>query len=298
LNIAALELLEDAAPAWIELDRLAATLGSTAGELRNDLFRLEEFGFDIERHPHYGLRYAGPALRLCPDLMEWRLNTRLIGRRIAVWNRVTSTNDLALRAAASATNDGLAVFAEKQTRGRGRRGRVWHAPAGTSLLMSVLLFPRPALRDALLLTCLSVVAVCDTLEDAFALKPQIKWPNDVLLGGRKVCGILVELNAGAVLGIGLNCNGLSEDLPPEVREAATTLAEQTGTVVDRSRLARRLLQTLDAVYEELRAAGPARLWNRWRERARGRTDVGSGPTVTTGGESSVVIAGRFDSPRP
>ena len=106
-----------------------------------DLDALEAFGFALERHPYRGVAYRGPADRLCPDQIEDGLETRRVGRRIAVWNRVTSTNDLAVRASASTANEGLVVLAEEQSAGRGRRGRAWTAPPGSSILMSVLLFP-------------------------------------------------------------------------------------------------------------------------------------------------------------
>ena len=107
--------------------------------------RLVSFGFGIEQHPYRGASYVGPADRLCPDQIEHELATRWLGRRIVVWNRVTSTNDLAARAGASGSNDGLVILAEEQTSGRGRRGRSWTAPPRSSILMSVLLFPPPQL---------------------------------------------------------------------------------------------------------------------------------------------------------
>jgi BirA family biotin operon repressor/biotin-[acetyl-CoA-carboxylase] ligase len=267
LNIAAIESLADCAPDWIGIDQLAGRLGIDLRQLGRDLIDLEQFGFSLEHHPHYGLRYAGPAARLCPDQMEWHLNTRLIGRRIAVWNRVTSTNDLAMRAAHSKVNEGLVVFAEEQTHGRGRRGRRWEAPTGTGLLMSVLLFPPAKLRDPVLLTCLAAVAVCDTLEQSFNLAPRLKWPNDVQVDERKVCGILVELADGAVIGIGLNAGDRPKDFPAELRATSTSVAESIGGPVDRSLLARRLLQTLDQGYHQLGTHGPEPLWRRWCDRA-------------------------------
>ena len=133
------------------LDRLRAAAGDyrtartswvlTSDSVRADLDALDSFGFAIERHPYRGAAYAGPAERLCPDQIEHELATRRVGRRIAVWSRVSSTNDLAARAGGSASNDGLVVLAEEQTAGRGRRGRSWTAPPRSSILMSVLLFP-------------------------------------------------------------------------------------------------------------------------------------------------------------
>ena len=120
-------------------------LGEDRAQVWEDLEALERFGFQIERHPYLGAAYRGPTCRLCPDQIEHGLKTRGIGRRIAVWNRVGSTNDLAARAGSTPANDGLVVLAEEQTAGRGQRGRIWTAPARSSILMSVLLFPPPRL---------------------------------------------------------------------------------------------------------------------------------------------------------
>ena len=125
VNIPLLDRLRAAGGAFVPL----AELGANLDRLRRDLDELEAFGFAIERHPYLGAAYRGPAGRLCPDQIEYELGTRRVGRRVAVWNRVTSTNDLAARAAASTANDGLVVLAEEQTAGRGRRGRTWVGPA-------------------------------------------------------------------------------------------------------------------------------------------------------------------------
>ena len=144
----------ESAPAFLNiplLDRLraasdfvpAAELAEPGGRLRlaDDLDALEAFGFEIERHPYLGAAYRGPASRLCPDQIEHELGVRRIGRRIAVWNRLGSTNDVAARGARATANDGLVVLAEEQTTGRGQRGRIWTAPPRSCILMSVLLFP-------------------------------------------------------------------------------------------------------------------------------------------------------------
>src|SRR5438552_2188003 len=133
LNIAILERLRAAGGAYMPWD----AIDPDGERVRGDLDALVSFGFGIERHPDRGAAYVGPADRLCPDQIEHELATRWIGRRIAVWSRVTSTNDLAGRAGRSASNDGLVVFAEEQTAGRGRRGRSWSAPPRSAILMSV-----------------------------------------------------------------------------------------------------------------------------------------------------------------
>ncbi|MFO0911289.1 MAG: biotin--[acetyl-CoA-carboxylase] ligase, partial [Isosphaeraceae bacterium] len=204
--------------------------------------------------------------RLCPDQIEEGLNASRIGRRIAVWNRVASTNDLAARAANSTANEGLVILAEEQSAGRGRRGRSWSAPARRSILMSVLLFPPEPLADAAWLTALGAVAVAQVVELWTSHPARIKWPNDVRVDGRKIAGILVERGAGAVVGIGLNANLAADDLPPELAGSATSLQILLGRTVDRSDLARDLIRTLDALYSTARVEGPRPLTEHWRER--------------------------------
>ena len=233
-----------------------------------DVAELGEFGFGIVGHPDLGAAYRGPADRLCPDQIEWELGTRRIGRRIAVWSRVTSTNDLAARASASAANEGLVILAELQTAGRGRRGRSWTAPAGTAVLMSVLVFPPPELDDPGWLTAWGAVAVAEVVEEWTGRPGQIKWPNDVRVGGRKVAGVLVERGQGAVVGIGLNVQTGPADFPEELRGSSTSLAmiaEGAGPI-DRSEVARGVIRRLDARYGEGLDRGPDTLGTAWRGR--------------------------------
>jgi BirA family transcriptional regulator, biotin operon repressor / biotin---[acetyl-CoA-carboxylase] ligase len=258
VNAALLRQLRDADGAFVPLEALAGPLG--------DLDELEAFGFALERHPLRGVAYRGPAERLCPDQIEDALDTARVGRRVAVWNRVVSTNDLAARAALSSANEGLVILAEEQTAGRGRRGRSWLAPPRTSILMSVLLFPPEPLADPAWLTALGAVAVAGVLSEWSGHEARIKWPNDVRVDGRKVAGVLVERAAGAVVGIGLNANLTRDDFPAELRDTATSLRILMGRPVDRSELARDLIRRIDALYETSRSTGPEPLALQWRDR--------------------------------
>jgi BirA family biotin operon repressor/biotin-[acetyl-CoA-carboxylase] ligase len=284
------------------LDRLRAAegqfvslteLGADRPQVWDDLDALEAFGFELERHPFLGAAFRGPSPRLCPDQIEHRLGTRRVGRRIAVWNRVGSTNDMAARAASAIANDGLAIFAEEQTTGRGQRGRVWTAPARSSILMSVLLFPprellplgpRAAAGSAWL-TALAAVATAELVDEWTGCRALIKWPNDVRVGGRKIAGILVERalyqpaspgaadvqghgRSAVVIGIGLNANMEALSFPPELRSHVTSLSMlRSGAAVDRSELARGLLRRLDAWYEDGLTQGPGSLNSHWRDRS-------------------------------
>jgi BirA family biotin operon repressor/biotin-[acetyl-CoA-carboxylase] ligase len=276
LNMELLRYLQRHRGEWLSLEVMAEGLGQGLSRLARDLIRLEEFGFGIERVPHRGVRYTAPARRLCPDQIEWQLATRTIGRRIAVWNRVTSTNDVAARARRAPANDGLVVLAEHQTAGRGRRGHRWFAPAESCVLMSVLLFPPRRLRNIAWLTCLGAVAAADTIATATGLAARIKWPNDVRVQGRKVCGVLVEDRAAArrrtaeppasavVVGIGINVNVAPESWPADLRPSVVSLAQLTGQLLDRSALVRELMQQLDRYYQLGRQGDLEAVWERYR----------------------------------
>jgi BirA family biotin operon repressor/biotin-[acetyl-CoA-carboxylase] ligase len=263
MNIPLLHRLRESPGAFLPLN----ALGESLDAVHRDLDELEAFGFAIERHPYRGVAYQGPAERLCPDQIEYELGTQLIGRRIAVWNRVTSTNDLAVRASSSAVNEGLVILAEEQTAGRGRRGRTWTAPPRSSLLMSVLLFPPADLASTGWLTALGAVAAAEVVHQWTGRDTWIKWPNDVRVQGKKIAGVLVERGSGAIIGIGLNANLRSEDLPESIAESATSLRILLDASVDRSELARALLRRLDDWYERGRTAGPETLGPAWRDRS-------------------------------
>jgi BirA family biotin operon repressor/biotin-[acetyl-CoA-carboxylase] ligase len=257
VNIALLRQIRDAAGGFVAVDRL---VGSPA-----DLDELQAFGFVFERHPYQGVAYRGPSPRLCPDQIEWELGTKVVGRRVAVWNRVESTNDLAAKAAISQANDGLVILAEEQTKGRGRRGRSWASPPGSSILMSVLLFPSPVLDDLGWLTALGAVAVAEVVAELVGVEARIKWPNDVRVEGKKLAGILVERGQGTVLGIGVNVN--VEDFPADLLDSATSLQRLSGRPFDRSEVARSLIQRLDFHHSRAVEAGPGSLDEPYRQKS-------------------------------
>jgi BirA family biotin operon repressor/biotin-[acetyl-CoA-carboxylase] ligase len=142
----------------------------------------------------------------------WHLETRRIGRRVLVFDRVDSTNTRAMALASEAANDGVAILANAQDAGRGQHGRSWVCPPGSGVLMSILLFPPPGVRRPAVLTAWAAVAVCKVIGRSIGVEAQIKWPNDILIQGRKVCGILIEQALATVVGIGLNVHQSAEEL--------------------------------------------------------------------------------------
>lgn len=186
-----------------------------------------------------------------------RLGPRLAGRFEPRVLAVTcSTNDDALALGHGGASEGTVVLAEHQTAGRGRRGDAWVSPPGTNLLFSLLLQPTVGLATWTRLPHLAGLAVCRALESQFPAltEPHLKWPNDLYLDDRKLAGILVESRSTggrppcAVVGIGLNVNGLPAEFPEDLRPIATTLREHTGHLIDRNTLVAAILAEWAALY--------------------------------------------------
>lgn len=204
-----------------------------------------------------------------------------------------STNDIAWCEGHARRTDVLVVVADRQTAGRGRHGRAWHAPAGKDLLFSVFLRPPRPLVPAGVATALGAVAVCETLERNLALGApragpdrrhpafgaplphiHIRWPNDLYVGRRKICGILAESRGGPdgggapayVVGVGLNVNAVEEDWPPDIRVTATSIRRETGRDADRQTLLAAILDRFEALYTDFLREGAARLEAAWRNR--------------------------------
>jgi len=206
---------------------------------------------------------------------EWHLDTRRLGRRVLVFDCVESTNSVAAALANEPGNDGLAVLAEEQSSGRGQHGRSWTCPRGAGVLMSVLLFPPPELRRPALLTAWAAVSVCETIRKVTNLQATIKWPNDVLIRGRKVCGILIETRSAqaeapsalhTVCGIGLNVNQTAESFAQAGLPEGGSLALFTAAPLDCRQVARQLIEQLDEEYDRLCQGDLATLKSCWKWR--------------------------------
>jgi BirA family biotin operon repressor/biotin-[acetyl-CoA-carboxylase] ligase len=212
-----------------------------------EIAALEQLGYQFETHPHLGYRLLATPDRLTADDIQARLVTRVIGREIIVFEETGSTNDVVTDLARHGAKEGLVVFAEFQTKGRGRQGRAWLSARGKGLWFSVLLRPTWPVTAMPRLTVAASVAVARVIRQQAGLDARIKWPNDVTIHGRKVAGILTELQGdAAILGVGLDVNCRPEDLPPGV--PAASLALETGQPQDRLALAAALLTALDELY--------------------------------------------------
>ena len=194
--------------------------------------------------------------RLIADELQAHFACATIGRQIIVLEQTGSTNDAILQVATGNTKEGLVLFAEHQTAGRGQRGNRWESAAGKGLWFSILLRPEIHISESGRLTVWAIEAISDVIRTEFSIEPTIKLPNDVQVHGRKVAGVLVETRAQekaphlAIVGIGINLNQSGEDFPLELHDKAVSLAMALGRQVDRPRFAVALLRNLDRIYRE------------------------------------------------
>jgi BirA family biotin operon repressor/biotin-[acetyl-CoA-carboxylase] ligase len=197
---------------------------------------------------------------LLADQLKTEVPDAVIGREIIVLQETSSTNDAISRIASTdslpSVPEGLVVFAEHQTDGRGQRGNRWESTAGKGLWFSILLRPDIQLSDSGRLTIWAMEATSDVIRTTLGLEPAVKLPNDIQLYGRKVAGVLVEMRAQdkaphlAVVGIGINVNQGADDFPADLQDRAISLAMALGRQVDRQNLAVALLRNLDLTYRK------------------------------------------------
>jgi BirA family transcriptional regulator, biotin operon repressor / biotin---[acetyl-CoA-carboxylase] ligase len=207
---------------------------------------------------------------------SWHFDTSHIGRRVLVYDVTDSTNTRAAELAGDPANAGVVVLAHAQTAGRGQYGRSWHTPPGSSVLMSVLLFPPPELRRPAILIAWAAVAVSAVIRHTTGLQARIKWPNDLLVQGRKVCGILTECvqrggegnrsHFAAIAGIGLNVNQAPADFECLGLPTASSLAAESGRSWEMHGIVEKIIRELDAEYDRLLRGDLAALEARWTER--------------------------------
>ncbi len=267
---------------------MSRQLGISRAAVWKAIDALRQEGYQIDSATNRGYRLCASPDRLSEGEIRPYCTGELIGRALRVFETIDSTNSYLKREAANLP-DGTAAVADCQTGGRGRLGRSFRSAPGEGVYLSVLLHPALPPEEAVNLTAYVAVAVCDGIEAAAGVRPQIKWTNDIILGGRKICGILTEMGiegeSGAlqylVTGIGVNANQRAEDWPEELREIAGSIRQATGRPVARGRLAACLLNALDEMYARWRAGDRAPYLARYRA-----------DCLTVGREVRLLEAGR------
>src|SRR5271165_4669504 len=243
-------LLSDNATVVVSGTRIAEELGTSRSEVWRAVQHLRELGLQITGHPATGYQLETVPDLLLPEILGPLVKGTMFASRMHHYFRVGSTNVAAMKAAADGELEGAVFVAEQQTAGRGRGGHTWESAQSLGIYASVVLRPVLTPADALLVSLITGIAVAEAVERTTGLHPDLRWPNDVLLDGRKFCGILTEMNAEptcvryVVVGIGINVNHAS--FPGELESIATSL---------RVELTAALLKSLDSEYGRLVAGG-------------------------------------------
>jgi len=316
-------LLSDNATIVVSGQRIAEELGTTRSEVWRAVQHLRELGVQITGHLATGYQLMAVPDLLLPDVLAPLVSGTIFASHIHHYFRIGSTNVAAMQAAAEGEPEGAVFVAEEQTAGRGRGGHSWESAQSLGIYCSVVLRPEIAPLDALFLSLMTGIAAGEAIEQTTGLHPDLRWPNDILLNGRKFCGILTEMNAEpmrvryVVIGIGINVNHPS--FSGELGPIATSLRMESGSEWSRVELTAALLKSLDSQYRKLVEGRPdahreiIRTFEQRSSWARGRrvfiAENGSGYEGITeglnergflllrvGGELRTVLSGNVRSP--
>ncbi len=275
---------------------LSQQLGISRAAIWARIEELRKLGYEIEASPYLGYRLVNaPDVLHADDLLSRLGKTKVVGRDIRVFQETTSTNDVVEKLARDKVKEGVVVFAESQTKGRGRLGRKWISPVRKGLWFSVLLRPKLHPQETTQLTVAAATALFRAIREVTGITAEIKWPNDILIRGKKVAGILTELNAEldrvkyVIIGIGVDVNLNAGDLPADVRNLATSLKIETGKPCDRAELAVQILRELEKDYQRVCSGQFEIVVNEWEKHC---STLGSRVAVQIGGRQ---IAGRAES---
>ncbi|MFO7154353.1 MAG: biotin--[acetyl-CoA-carboxylase] ligase [Caldicoprobacter oshimai] len=271
---AVLSMLLDNLGNFVSGEDISRQLGITRAAVWKYIRLLQSEGYLIESSTKKGY-----CLRQVPDILDEvlltrGLNTSILGRNVEIHSSIGSTNARAKELALSGAREGTVVIADEQVQGRGRLGRSWVSPPGKGIWMSVILRPRLSSQQVPRITIMTAVAVANALKRSAQIDVGIKWPNDVVCGGKKLCGILTEVHAEpevihyAVVGIGLNVNLSFEDLPEDIRDIATSLRIEKGKEFNRADIIKSILQEMEKGYlQGLRDDGFAGLLKEYERRS-------------------------------
>lgn len=268
---ALLTLLVENATVVLPGPKIAEEIGVTRATVWTWVQKLRELGVKVKGHPRTGYHIERVPDILVPKLLTRRLADTQFGRKIYHFFKVDSTNTVAMHLGEQGEPHGTVVIAEDQTAGRGRAGRKWVSEKSSGILASILVRPALAAPQAPLLTIVAGLAACDAVAEEFNEGLDIRWPNDLLIRGRKFTGILTEMHAEpgrihyAVIGIGMNVN--QTKMPSELAGIATSLRMETGRIHSRIELLIRLLRRLNHYYNQFLAEGPEPIIRRFAERS-------------------------------
>ncbi|KEH89961.1 biotin--[acetyl-CoA-carboxylase] ligase [Clostridium novyi] len=250
-----INLLKENEDNFISGEKISEKLGISRAAVWKHIKSIKEDGYEIESVSRKGYKLISS-----PDLLTFEevnpyLNTKYIGKDIRYYNTIDSTNTKAKELGTAGAKEGTVVISEEQTGGRGRLGRQWVSPKFKGTWMSIILKPDIEPMDASKITQIGAAAVCMSINE-LGLKATIKWPNDIVLNGKKVCGILTEMSGELnkinyiIMGIGINVNIEDEDFPGDIKDIATSIKIESGKKVKRKELVASIFNNFESLYDE------------------------------------------------
>jgi BirA family biotin operon repressor/biotin-[acetyl-CoA-carboxylase] ligase len=280
---------------FVSGEQLSRELNVSRTAVWKHISALRNAGYVVEAVPSRGYRLISSPDILNSEEIALQLHSEAIGRRLVCLHETASTNTDAFRLAEEGAPEGTVVIADTQRQGKGRLGRAWSSPSGVNLYCSVVLRPSMKPYEAPQLTFLSAVAVAKAIEKTTSLKPEIKWPNDVLIGGKKIAGLLNEMSAETdvtnfvILGIGVNLNMAAGQFPADLRNPATSILLETGRPVNRAFFTAVMLGELDKLYAGFINHGFGQVREDWQQRCNAK---GRQVAVSDGGAE--LLSGMFN----
>lgn len=267
------DMLMNSEDSFVSGEKISKHLGCSRTAVWKHIEELRKSGYKVEAVPRKGYRLLQSPNTILPHDVKAQLKTKKFGQAITYYESVTSTQEIAHRLAQDGAEEGHIVLADEQTKGKGRLGRTWISPMGTSISMSLILRPKIPPQQAPQLTLLAAVSVVLGIKETTGLSCQIKWPNDILLNGKKIVGILTEIQSepdtihSVIVGIGINVNHRLEQFSSEIRNIATSLAIESGKEVQRALLIANILFELEKLYEQYLQEGFAPIKKLWEASA-------------------------------
>lgn len=291
------EMLRNAGENFISGESIAGELGISRTAVWKHIQALRDSGYEILSRERRGYKLKDAPDLLLPSEIQIGLDTEIVGKEMNYYPSVDSTNRVAKKLAYHGAADGAIVVAEEQTGGKGRLDRKFFSPRGKGIWFSVILRPNFLPKDAPKCTLMAAVAVAEAMV-RFNLKPEIKWPNDIMHDGRKLVGILTEMTGEIgkitylVIGVGINVNISRDEFPEDLRGIATSLSEMNGDEeLSRVYLLRVVLEEFDKLYREVRASGFDKILERWKKY---NVMLGKNVRVISAGDGSFFTGKAID----
>jgi BirA family biotin operon repressor/biotin-[acetyl-CoA-carboxylase] ligase len=267
-----LNILRHNKDSYVSGEELCKTADISRAAIWKHIEKLRAEGYDIEALPHLGYKLVAIPDSLIPSEIKWKLKTKIFGRSVLSYSKVDSTNIVAYELAEKGMKEGTVILADEQAKGKGRHGRHWSSPSKGGIYMSCILRPTIAPNEIPRITLLAAVAVAQAIRDFSSLEATIKWPNDIMIDGKKICGILTEMKAEqdsvdfVVLGIGINVNVSARQLP----KGATSIKEElhragVKAMLSRVELTKKVLEKLEEYYNLMKSEGFDPIIDIWKD---------------------------------